>query len=405
MKLPPLKLDHLERLTDGTGILQFARFGVGDPHSGYTTDDNTRALIVAARLPHGPVRKRLVSTYLRFLLYAQRPDGTLAHEVSYERSPSQLAVSDDGFGRCLWACGEVVASDLPEAMKGAAASIFQRALPHLADIRHPRGWANAIQGLALWTSHMDAGMVSDAAARCAEDLLSRFEMPSVTEWVWFEDILTYEPGRLPLGLLYAAALTRDTRYLEAGERVLAFLERTLYEATPAGRIFSAIGNRGWYRRGGPRAVYDQQPIDASSMVEAAAAAAVMTRNPRYRLLARDAFAWFLGANTLGMPLYNPETGGCHDGLTPQGVNLNAGSESTICYLIARLTVAALNHAPRSGSGRAGAVPISRLLAGRPRALELRDARRVESAPEPPAPPLPPVKPTAGPHPVTPMRRR
>jgi hypothetical protein len=382
MRLPPVKLDHLERLTDGTGILQFAQFGVGDPHSGYTTDDNTRALIVAARLPRGPARESLASTYLKFLLYAQRPDGMLAHEVSYERSPSQLSASDDGFGRCLWACGEVVASDLPEAMKGAAASIFQRALPHLTDIRHPRGWANAIQGLALWASHVDAGMVSDAAVKCAEHLLSRIKLHSVPEWVWFEDILTYEPGRLPLGLLYAGAVTGDNRYLEVGERVLAFLERTLFEVTPRRRVFSAIGNRGWYRRGGARAVYDQQPIDAASMVEAATAAAVMTKDPRYRSLARDAFAWFLGANTVGMPLYDPETGACHDGLTPHGVNLNAGSESTICYLIARLTIAAK------------AYPISRLLAGRPRALELRGARRVESAREPPAQHSPPVRPTA-----------
>src|SRR3972149_2480645 len=124
MKLPKLNFDHLVRLTDDTGIVQFAKFGVGDPHSGYATDDNARALVVAARLPHSPLRDRLGPLYPTFLLSVQQPDGTFAHLVAYNRSPSDAPASDDGFGRCLWACAEVMASNLPAAMKQTAGVIL-----------------------------------------------------------------------------------------------------------------------------------------------------------------------------------------------------------------------------------------------------------------------------------------
>lgn len=391
MRLPPLKLHHLETLTDDNGIIQFASLGVPDPSSGYTTDDNTRALIVTARLPRSRVSERLAGIYVNSLLRAQRRDGSFAQEAGVDGSLSQANASDDGFGRLIWACGEVAASDLPEALKDTVRSLLERARPHIAKIGHVRGWSNAVQGLALWAHHSGDRWAGDRTVECAEQILDRLLPQSTPDWVWFEDTMTYEPGRLPLGLLYAAARTGDVRYREAAERILAFLERSLFDARSKRRIFTPAGNHGWYPRGGVRAVYDQQPIDAGSMVEAATAAAVLTRDGRYRVLARDAFAWFLGANVGETPLYDPDTGACHDGLTPHGVNLNAGAESTICYLIARLTIAAKT------------IPISRLLAGRPPARGLRDARRAESAPAPQAQPWPLERPTDAPRRVIPMR--
>jgi hypothetical protein len=392
MRLPPVKLDHLERLTDTNGIVQFAPLGVPDPATGYTIDDSTRALIVMARLPRSRIRERLAGIYLTSLLRAQRPDGTFAHEAYPDRSLSLTTASEDGFGRLIWACGEVAASDLPETIKHTAASVYERACPHVAAIRRVRGWSNAMQGLALWAQYTGDRWAEEATADCAERVLNRLETQSDPQWVWFEDVITYEPGRFPLGLLYAAALTADTRYLKAAERILAFLEQHLFAVTAERRIFAAAGNRGWYRRGGVRAVFDQQPVDAASLVEAATAAAVLTDDPRYHSLARDAFEWFLGDNVRGTALYDPETGACYDGLTPNGVNLNTGAESTICYLMARLTIGAKT------------IPISRLLAGRPRALELRDARRAESAPARQEQQWPPARPSAGPRPATLSRR-
>lgn len=393
MKPPRLNLDHFIRLTDQTGILQFGKPGVGDPSSGYAIDDNARALIVAARMPPSPTREELAAVYLRFLQRAQRPDGAFAHEVGYDRSLSAAPASDDGLGRTLWACGEVIASDLPEAMKHTAAALLDGARSHVAGIRHVRGWANAAQGLALCAHGTADGRAHDAVVECAEQLLVHLTSYSDSAWVWFEDILTYEPGRLPLGLLFAAALTGELRYFEAAERVLAYLERTLYRTTPSGRFFVPVGNGGWYPRGGERAEYDQQPVDAGSLVEACAAAAALTGEVRYRSLAEDAFGWFLGANTIGAPVYNATTGACHDGLYPLGVSLNAGAESTISYLLARLTL--------SSRG----TPINRLPGAHRRILSLRGARLDETAPEPPVPSGPPVRPTGAPLRSRPMPRR
>ncbi len=393
MTLPALKLDHLLKLTDDAGILQFATLGIGDPHSGYAIDDNARALVACARLPRSRGRERLASVYLRLMERVQRLDGTLAHQLEQDGSPSPAGASDDGLGRCVWACAEVMASDLPEPMKRAAASILHRAWPHLSGIRHVRGWANAVQGLALYADHAQDERGGSAAVDCADQLLAQLSRHSDHAWTWFEDILTYEPGRMPLGLLYAAGLTGETRYLEGAVRALAFLERTLYEVTPRAHLFNPIGNGGWYPRGGERACYDQQPVDAGSLVEAYTAAAAMTGERKYRALARDTFAWFLGANAAGAPVYDRATGACRDGLHPLGVSRNAGAESTICYLLARLALSAKT------------APISRLRAVRDPVLGIRGVRPAGNGPAAPGSIAPRARPTASQHPATPSPRQ
>jgi len=393
MTLPGLNLDHLVRLTDEVGILQFAKFSVGDPHSGYATDDNARALVVAARLPGSPLRDRLAAVYLSFLLSVQRADGAFAHLASDDRSLSDAPASDDTLGRCVWACAEVAASPLPAGMRQTATRLLDRTWPRLDGIRHVRGWANALQGLALQAHLAGDGRARQAADACADRLLEHLAAHTAGAWVWFEETLTYEPGRMPLGLLYAAALTGERRYLEGAERALRFLEQALFERAEDGRILVPIGNGGWYPRGGRRAVHDQQPVDAASMVEAYAAAAAITGRARYRRLARASFAWFLGANSGGVPVYDPDAGACRDGLHPHGANLNAGAESTICYLLARLALASRT------------LPITRLPGVRRAAPAARAGRRGGSAQADPAPPWPPVPPSAASPRARPSRPR
>ena len=263
----------------------------------------------------------------------------------------------------------------------------------LAHIRHVRGWANAVQGLALYADDAGDDRARTAAVGCADQLLAHLSMHSDHAWTWFEDILTYEPGRMPLGLLYAAGLTGETRYLEAAVRVLAFLERTLYESTPRARLFIPIGNGGWHPRGGERARYDQQPVDAGSLVEAYVAAEAMTGDGKYCSLARDTFAWFLGANAAGAPVYDRATGACRDGLHPLGVSRNAGAESTICYLLAYLALSSK------------AAPISRLRGARGPVPGVRGSRRAESGPAARGPIASPVPPTASQRPALPSPRQ
>jgi uncharacterized protein YyaL (SSP411 family) len=105
-----------------------------------------------------------------------------------------------------------------------------------------------------------------------------------------------------------------------------------------GEVFVPIGNRGWYRKHAKKAIYDQQAIEASCMVEAAAAAYRVTGQQRYLASARKIFGWFLGKNLKKVAVYDGQTGSCYDGLTPEGANLNRGAESTLSYLQACLTL-------------------------------------------------------------------
>ena len=108
-------------------------------------------------------------------------------------------------------------------------------------------------------------------------------------------------------------------------------------------IFVPIGNNGWYKKGGVRAIYDQQSVEASCMAETAIAAFRVTGNRDFRTAAQTIFAWFLGKNTKSLWVYNPQTGGCYDGITPDGLNLNQGAEATVSYLLARLNMETLEH--------------------------------------------------------------
>lgn len=98
--------------------------------------------------------------------------------------------------------------------------------------------------------------------------------------------------------------------------------------------FAPIGSDGFYPRGGKRARFDQQPIEAQSTVSACIEAFEATEDPFWRGEARRAFEWFVGRNDLDQPLYNPSSGGCYDGLHFDRVNFNQGAESTLAFLLA-----------------------------------------------------------------------
>ena len=340
--LPPLSVAPLRRLTDETGVLQFSRYGVKDPASGYATDDNARALVVAARLPPMRWREVLARTSLGFLLYAQMDDGRPVHLIRYDRRPDGRPGSEDCVGRCAWACGEAVASSLPAPLRRTAEFILRRLWPHLEGLQSCRGQANGILGLAAYHRATGRREALDLAVHLADRMLRSLADHSGGEWVWFEDVVTYEPGRPVAALWEAYRLTGLERFRRGAEASTAFLERTLHlPASDGGAVVVPVGNRGWYPRGGPRAWYDQQPVDAGSLVELYVMAAEITGQARYRGRAEEAFAWFTGRNTVGVPVYDPATETCHDGLHPGGVNHNGGAEAAIAFVLARLSLGRL----------------------------------------------------------------
>jgi glycosyltransferase involved in cell wall biosynthesis len=330
--LPELRLDHLLRMTDDTGIIQHATFSVPARESGYCVDDNGRALMVALhadRLSASRDTKRLVSTYLGFLLAAQTSEGSFRNLMSYDRSFSSEAPSQDCTGRALWALGLAshLASD--EGQRMLARQMFERGLACAQDFG-PRGSALTVLGIASFlTGHPEVTPAAEVLATLAARLCGRYRAQATDDWHWFEPTLTYDNAMLPLALFRAYRLTSDPASLEVAQASLAFLEGICFRAD---RLV-LVGNDGWHSRGGAIALGDEQPIDAAAFVLAFRAAYLATGNHHYLRRMRQSFAWFLGANRLGISIYDSATAGCRDGLGATSLNLNQGAESTICFLL------------------------------------------------------------------------
>jgi uncharacterized protein YyaL (SSP411 family) len=331
-----MKLDFLKSLTDDSGILQHAKFATPRRQEGYTTDDNARALIASVKyyqLCDDQGVKKLIDIYLSFLLYMQRRDGRFHNALSYDRQFTDDIGSEDSMGRALWACGHTIGSNVPREEKLAAKEVFDKGLKWIPRFGSLRSKAFTILGLAYYRKayRQDPNIITNIDA-LSNQLLGAYEKESSRNWCWFEPYLTYVNGRLPQALFEAYRTTSNSDYLQAAKRSLDFiLELQMIDGK-----FAPIGNKGWCKKGGERALFDQQSVEASCMVEATLAAYSTTNDEKYRKTAYTIFDWFLGGNCKGEMIYNPKNGGCYDGITSHGLNLNQGAEATTCYLIARL---------------------------------------------------------------------
>ena len=336
MELPLIKLDHLKALTDDTGILQHAKYSTPRRSEGYTTDDNARALI--ACIKHHQLfcnyeTEKLIDIYLSFLLHMQRSDGKFHNLLSYERHFQDEVGSEDCMGRALWACGYIMNSSLPEDKKLLSKEIFDKGFKWVNNFKSLRSKAYAILGLQHYqkASPKDENLKLNTRT-LTDQLCEIYKRTSSPDWQWFEPHLTYANGRLPQALFEVYVTSRNATYLKIGEESLNFLIKNQIIEDK----LLPNGNRGFYIKHAEKALYDQQPIEASCMVEAAKIAFRVTGDEKYFRTAHIAFNWFLGENSQNVKAYNSKTGGCYDGLTPQGLNLNQGAESTICYLLTRL---------------------------------------------------------------------
>jgi len=330
--LPELRLDHLLRLTDDTGVIQHATFSVPARESGYCVDDNARALIVAlhAGRPSTSIEaKRLISTYLAFLHAAQTKEGQFRNLMSYARVFVGGHESDDCTGRALWALGTAVQLAHDDGQKQLARQMFERGLPFGIEVG-PRGMALTILGLtAFLTAHPEVGPAKELLERLARRLCQQYRDEATPDWRWFEPTLTYDNALLSLALWRAHTVTRDPESRQVAQESLDFLETTCFRD---GRLV-LIGNTGWHQRGGVRSDTDEQPTDAAAFVLAFHGAFLVTRDHRYLRRMREAFAWFLGSNRLDAAVYDSATAGCRDGLGVTAANQNQGAESTVAFLL------------------------------------------------------------------------
>jgi hypothetical protein len=331
-------LDYLVSLTDETGIIQHAKFSTPNRREGYSLDDNARALIACvkySRINRSLEARRLIDVYLSFLYHMQMKNGRLHNFLGYDHKFLDEVGSDDSLGRSLWACGYVINSDLDEDKRLLSKEVFDKGLPHALRSTSPRAKAFTLLGLSQY-KHVypkDQAITQRMKELCRQ-LLKLYEQGSSVDWRWFEPYLTYCNGRLSQALFEAYSCIKDVRYLRVAKDSFDFILKVQMNKG----MFVPIGNKGWLKKGGIKALYDQQSIEASCMVETAMAAFWATAISRYEAAAFRIFRWFLGKNTQSLRVYNPKTGGCYDGITSQGLNLNQGAEATIAYLLARLDV-------------------------------------------------------------------
>jgi glycosyltransferase involved in cell wall biosynthesis len=336
--LPPFSLAHIKRLTDDTGIIQHANFGIPNLKEGYCLDDNARALLMvlmAYRQKKNTLALDLSPIYLSYINYMQNKDGTFRNFLSFNRNFLDEVGSEDSFGRAIWALGYLLGNAPNDAYYQTGKSIFFNASPNFEKLQSVRGIANTMVGISyyLMNNPSDDSMMEKLRSLTYK-LIKQYDENSTSDWQWFEPLLAYDNGMLPLALIHSADIFKESKIIEVALKTMNFLT----EITLKDGYFSAIGNEKWYNKGGERSMFAQQPVDALAMVLMYHQAFHLTHDKEYLTKLFACFMWFLGENDLRMNLFDFETKGCCDGFESYGVNRNQGAESSLAYLISHLTV-------------------------------------------------------------------
>jgi glycosyltransferase involved in cell wall biosynthesis len=358
-RLPELKVDHINAMTDDTGILQHAIFTIPNRAEGYTTDDNARGLMFTVQVEKLAVEQVIASPrsmnpdwpfrYLAFLQHAFNAEKRRFRNFQgYDHCWLEDQGSEDSHGRALWAIGTLLARSSNHGLRGAGGRLFEFSLPAVLEFYSPRACAYALLGiqeyLHAYPGDRDAVHVRSALS---ERLLAMYESIRGENWKWFEDVVAYGNARLAEALLVVGSACRHEHMLAVGLESLDWLMTS--QRCQTNGHFVPIGSNGFYHQGGEKARFDQQPIEAAGAVSACLQAYRVTGEGRWRSQAWSAFNWFLGDNDLQVPLYDSVTGGCRDGLHPDRANENQGAESTLSFLMALLQMRALQAAEANKS--------------------------------------------------------
>ena len=337
--LPKVNFLQIFNLTDDTGMIQHALFNIPNRKEGYCIDDNARALLLAVLIckeKKNPAVMALLQVYLSFIHYMQTDSGEVRNFMSYTKNCMEERGSEDSFGRTIMALGFLANEGPSNTLSRTGADIFSKAYGHVDKLVSIRGIANSIVGICQYIKYnYPDDLKRDLVINLSNKMIGMYETNKTGNWHWFEPVLTYDNAILPLALLNAYEITSDECYLSVAFESLHFLESKVFHDG----ILSPVGNQGWCERGHTKAQFDQQGIDAMAMVLCYQQAFRVTRDKRYLKRMCQSYQWFLGKNDLKLPLYDPSTGGCADGLHCEGINLNQGAESTLAYWISHMVVA------------------------------------------------------------------
>ncbi|MCF7865423.1 MAG: glycosyltransferase [Candidatus Pacebacteria bacterium] len=354
--IPAVNLDHLKRMTDDFGIFQFAILTDPDPQAGYTIDDNARALVAVIRYARFLKTQEevnelfgLAGIYLGFLEYAAHTDGpgfknyfNADHFSNEVRNTTENL--QDANARATWSLAILATCTderLPDQLKDRARILLEKQYVNKLDLTSPRAMAFHIKALALMIT--DQGEQTNQHAQSeykniliqyADVLVDLYTRSSGPDWLWFEDHMTYSNALLSEALLRAYVATGNEEYKRIGKESLDFLVENSF----SGDVCVPVGQNGWFKQGGTKRLYDQQPEEVSALVLALQIMFEVSDDKTYLNKKELAFDWFLGNNMLDQVIYSQMSGGCYDGIGEGYINLNQGAESTISYLLARVSM-------------------------------------------------------------------
>lgn len=337
---PPIKLDHIEKLTTDFGILQFSKFSQPDPDSGYTLDDNARALIDMAmyhKIYPDIKALKLANIYLSFIEGIQQDNGWFNNFKNFNKElikQNSEVNLEDANGRALWSLGTVMAhkQDLPTELVIRAKTCWDKAIRRIDDISSPRAIAYALKGLYNYYSAFSNENTEKQMEKLADKLLRSYHINSEENWCWYEDYMTYANTVLPEAMMYSYLVTGKQKYKKIATITFDFLLSNYFMK---GQL-KVISNRGWFKKENERIFHGEQPIEVATTIIALDLFYEVTRNIKYKEQLKLAFIWFLGNNHLKQIMYNPENGASYDGLEDKHININQGAESTLCFFKAQL---------------------------------------------------------------------
>jgi glycosyltransferase involved in cell wall biosynthesis len=339
---PKFNLQHIKKLTTDFGMLQFSKINQPDYSSGYTLDDNARALIATCmhyELTQKKSDLELMKIYLHFINYCIQPDGRFLNYVDKDQkftNQNDETNLEDANGRAIWALGYLLSNKdlIPDEMTEIAKLLINKSAQQAGNMYSSRAMAFSIKGLYYYNIEFPSPLTSSLIEVLADRLAAMYEHESGHEWNWFESYLTYANSILPEAMLLAWLTLDKSNYLTVATQSFDFL----LEQTFDNNEIKVISNKSWLEKGGKREDYGEQPIDVSYTILALQTFYKTFRDEKYFNKIKIAFSWFLGNNHLHRIIYNPCTGGCYDGLEETHVNLNQGAESTVSYLMARMTI-------------------------------------------------------------------
>ena len=344
--IPALNMNHVLAMTTDVGMIQFSKINQPDIKSGYTLDDNARAMIASCmylRLTGDKTAVANIKKYLDFIRYCQQHNGNFLNYVDKDQhftDQNDEVNLDDSNGRAIWALGYLISerSKLPKEMILQAESALQRTLNKIESIKSTRAMAFAIKGIFYYNKVEKSDENVELVKTFANRMVQMYKHESSSKWEWFEGYMTYANSILPEAMLYAWLMTNDSTYKDIARSSFNFLLSHTYNSIG----IDVISNRSWLQKGQERGHFGEQPIDVAYTIMTLAIFYDVFRDDDYLQKLHIGFNWFLGANRLQQIVYNPCTGGCYDGLEETHVNLNQGAESTLSYLMARLTIEKYN---------------------------------------------------------------